>query len=119
MAETEKRTGGCHCGAVRYEATADLAQVIQCNCSHCSAKGFLLTFISEDQFTLLQGEERLTEYLFNQHKIRHLFCASCGVQAFARGERPDGGRMVALNVRAMEGVDLAALDPTPVDGRSF
>ena len=119
MAEGEKRTGGCHCGAVRYEAAADLEKVMQCNCSHCSAKGFLLTFIPEDQFTLTQGEDRLSEYQFHKHQIRHLFCATCGVQAFARGRLRDGSPMVALNVRAMDGVDTAALQPIPVDGRSF
>ena len=119
MAEAQKRTGGCHCGAVRYEATTDMAKVMQCNCSHCSAKGFLLTFIPEAQFTLLQGEDRLTEYQFYKHRIRHLFCAACGVQPFARGSLSGGEPMVALNVLAMDGVDIASLEPIPVDGRSF
>ena len=119
MEEAERRSGGCHCGAVRYEATADLGQVVQCNCSHCAAKGFVLTFIPEDQFTVVQGEDRLTEYRFLKHKIRHLFCAACGVQAFARGQIPDGAAIVALNLRVMDGVDVTQLNPTPVDGRSF
>ena len=28
-------SGGCQCGAVRYEVTADINEVIACNCSRC------------------------------------------------------------------------------------
>ncbi len=31
--------GGCHCGAVRFEVTADIAEVTDCNCSICAKKG--------------------------------------------------------------------------------
>ena len=81
MPEASERQGGCHCGAVRYTVTTDLAQVIECNCSHCAKKGFLLTFVPQDRFTLASGEDSLTEYRFNTHKIAHLFCKVCGVQA--------------------------------------
>lgn len=119
MGEMKTWSGGCHCGAVRYEVETDLAQVIECNCSHCSKKGLLLTFAPVEKFTLTAGEERLTEYRFNTHKIRHLFCDVCGVQSFAAGEKPSGGEMRAVNVRCLDGIDLTALEPAPVDGRSF
>ena len=118
MAEAEKRTGGCHCGAVRYEAESDLGMVIECNCSHWQAKGFILTFVPDAAFRVTAGEDQLSEYRFNKHVISHLFCKACGVQAFGRGQRPDGARMVALNLRCMDGVDLASLNPQPFDGRS-
>ncbi len=114
----QTRTGGCHCKAVRYEVTIDLDRVISCNCSHCSAKGLLLSFAPANQFRLLQGEERLRDYQFNKHAIHHLFCDGCGVQSFARGKGPDGQETVAINVRCLDGIDVAALTLTPVDGRS-
>ena len=119
MAEAERRTGGCHCGAVRYEAEADLDMVIECNCSHCSAKGFLLAFLPREQFRLVSGEERLTEYRFNKEVIAHQFCSACGTQPFAYGQRPDGAKTVALNLRCMDGVELADLSPRPFDGRKL
>ncbi|MGE3142651.1 MAG: GFA family protein [Hyphomonadaceae bacterium] len=109
--------GGCHCGAVRYRVTADLTQAIVCNCSHCQAKGFILAFAPPDQFELLRGEDAQTEYLFNKHVIRHLFCKTCGMQSFARGQTPDGKAMIAVNARALDGVEPGALSPMPVDGR--
>ncbi|MGQ7792323.1 GFA family protein [Faunimonas sp. B44] len=117
MAEATIHTGGCHCGRVRFEATTDLASVISCNCSICSKKGLLLTFVPDDAFTLLAGYDFLVDYRFNKHVIRHLSCGRCGVEPFARGTAPDGKAMVAVNVRCLDGVDLDALAPTPFNGR--
>jgi hypothetical protein len=111
-------TGGCHCGRVRYEVTADLANAITCNCSRCQRLGWILTFTPADNFRLLQGEDALTDYQFNRHVVHHLFCSTCGIESFARGERPGGGKTVAVNIRCLDDVDLAALTPTPFDGRS-
>jgi hypothetical protein len=120
MAETKTCKGGCHCGAVRYTVETDLAQVIECNCSHCSKKGFLLTFVTPDKFTLEAGDGALIEYRFNKHAIEHVFCKTCGVQSFARGRAPkSGNEMRAVNVRCLEDVDVAALTIIPVDGKSF
>lgn len=76
-------TGSCHCGLVQYEVDVDLEKpVIECNCSHCERKGFLLSFTARENFKLLSGEENLTEYKFNKNVISHLFCNTCGVQCF-------------------------------------
>jgi hypothetical protein len=118
---TDMRTvaGGCHCGAVRYEAEAGLGSTMECNCSHCEKKGLILTFTPIERFRLLSGQEKLTEYRFNTHKIAHRFCADCGVQAFGFGSGPDGQPMAAINVRSVDGIDLAALTPQKFDGRSL
>lgn len=116
MPETYK--GGCHCGAVRFTATAALDTVIECNCSHCSAKGLLLVFTPRDQFTLEQGEDSLTEYRFNKRVISHKFCKVCGVEPFAFAKDPKGVDTAALNVRAFDNVDLTALNRMPYDGAS-
>lgn len=118
MPDAKRYTGGCHCGAVRYEATTALEPVISCNCSHCSARGLLLTFIEPPQFRLLAGESDLVDYQFNKKIIHHLFCRFCGVESFARGKRPDGVEMVAINVRCLEGVDPSAVTTVPFDGKS-
>lgn len=109
--------GSCHCGAVRYQAEVDLAKpVISCNCSHCGRKGFLWSFIPADRFKLLEGEDAQTEYRFNTEKIQHLFCKTCGVESFARGEDSKGAATASINVRCLEGVDLTTLNVQPYDG---
>lgn len=115
-----KYTGGCHCGSVKYEATINLNDpVMSCNCSICSKKGHLLAFASQDQFKLLAGESTLSDYQFYKKNIHHLFCKACGVGSFARGTGKDGTTMYAVNVRCLEGVDIASLKIQQVDGKSL
>lgn len=119
MAETRTYEGGCHCGAVRYSASIDTSKAMECNCSHCSKKGFILTFTPASAFTLIQGADQLTEYQFNKKAISHLFCKTCGVQSFARGKGPEGAEMAAVNLRCVDGLDIASLTRTPVNGKDF
>jgi hypothetical protein len=119
MSEAKSYTGSCHCGKVRYHATLDLGQpVLACNCSICGRSGSYLSFVPASEFHLDSGEDSLSDYLFNKHVIHHLFCKTCGIKSFARGRRPDGSEMVAINVRCLEGVDLTKLEVKQVDGRS-
>ena len=114
----EKRTGGCHCGAVRYEVEIDLSQpVIDCNCSYCQRKGALLSFIPGDKLVVTAGEDNLSEYRFNSQQIQHLFCKTCGTQCFGRGPGKDGPG-AAINVRTIDDVDMEALTRMPFDGKS-
>jgi hypothetical protein len=117
MAE-QNYTGGCHCGAVRYEVTTDPDMAIACNCSHCGKLGLTLTFATPDKFRLLSGEGAQTEYRFNKRVIQHLFCPVCGTQSYAVGRTPDGKAVIAVNVRCLDGIDVATLDPKPYDGKS-
>lgn len=115
----ETKTGSCHCKKVQYTATLDLSSpVIECNCSHCEAKGLLLTFVPVEQFILTRGEDAQTEYRFNTHAIQHLFCSTCGVQCFGKGQNPDGAKTAAINVRTLDGVDLGNLTRVSYDGKS-
>ncbi|MDB4964390.1 MAG: Gfa-like protein [Myxococcales bacterium] len=119
MAEAKTHHGSCHCGNVKYEVTTDLAKVMECNCSHCSRKGFLLTFVPAEQFKLLAGEDATTTYHFHKRHIDHMFCKTCGVQSYARAKSPDGKETYAVNARCLEGVEPSTLTITPVNGRAF
>lgn len=107
-------TGGCHCGAVTFSATAEITKAIRCNCSHCHKKGFVLAFIPAKQFTLTSGDAALTTYHFNKKKIDHRFCSTCGVQPFGTADE-----MVALNLNCVDDFDLASVSVDLVDGKNF
>ena len=119
MSDAKSYSGGCHCGQVRFDVTADLGKVYSCNCSICVKRGALWAFVPPESFALQSGAEALVDYRFNKRVIHHLFCGRCGVGSFSQGIAPSGQEMVALNVRCLDGVDLSALTPTPVDGKKW
>jgi hypothetical protein len=117
---TKTYSGGCQCAKVRYEVQMDIGEVLACNCSRCARLGSLLAFAPATQFKLLSGESDLTKFEFNKHTIQHQFCSTCGIQSFAIGTNPKtGGKMAAINVRCLDGVDVDVLPVRKVDGRSF
>lgn len=101
-----KHTGGCHCGKVKYEVEMNLEKAISCNCSICMKRGSLLDFVPEGKFKLLSGSNDLTEYLFNKKVIHHLFCKTCGILSYGHGTAPDGSKVIAINIRCIDGVQL-------------
>lgn len=117
MAEASYRDG-CQCGAVRFNVAADLDHAVSCNCSRCSRIGSIFAFTPTAKFELVTGADSLTDFRFNKHVIHHLFCRTCSVESFAQGTAPDGGAMVAVNARCLDGVDPDTLHPRKHDGRS-
>ena len=113
------QAGGCHCGATRFEAAVDLAQVLQCNCSICTKRGALWAFVPAPQMKVLKGADGVTDYQFGPKRLHHLFCPACGVGAYSRGQGPDGKDTFAINVRCLDDVDVAKLTPMPFDGKSL
>jgi hypothetical protein len=113
------KSGSCHCGAARFSVEGEIDRAIECNCSHCSRKGFLLWFVQPKALTISAGAEQLTTYTFNRHVIQHQFCSVCGCQPFGVGRKRDGAEMAMINIRCLEGVDLEAVTRTPVNGREF
>lgn len=111
--------GSCHCGKVTFEVEGAPTEVNECNCSHCSRKGFQLWFVPRTAFKLKSGEADLSQYTFYKHAIQHQFCRTCGVQTFAFGEYPKGNAIAAVNVRCLPELDRSKLTITPVDGKSF
>ena len=112
--------GSCHCGAVRFEAQLDLAQTTyRCNCSICRRNRFWAAVARPEGFRLIQGEEQLTEYLFNRRKNQHFFCRRCGIRCFGVGNDTPIGRMYGINIGCLEGIpedELSKLKITYVDG---
>ena len=109
-------SGSCQCGAVAFEVDVEVAQPMVCNCSCCRRLGSRLAFAPRELQTAAR-RGHFTEYLFNKHAIRHLFCKT-GIEVLRlrRDARrhPDGGDQRQLP----RGVDPLALPTTFFDGRS-
>lgn len=110
--------GSCHCGRIAFEVEGTIESALACNCSICQRKGSLLWFVPRDKFRLLTPEQNASTYTFNKNVIQHRFCPNCGIHPYAEGTDQKGNRMAAINIRCLEGVDLASIPVTHFDGRS-
>lgn len=114
-----KYVGSCHCGNVKFEAEGEpITSVLSCNCSICQRNGSLLWFVPRSAFDVLTPDDNAGTYLFNKHVIQHRFCKTCGIEPYAEATAPTGEPMAAVNVRCIEGIDLAAIPIHTYDGRS-
>ena len=110
-------TGGCHCGAVRFEVTGEIEDVAVCNCSICAKTGYLHWEVDPEAFRLLTPEAAIRNYEFGTRTSKNLFCERCGISAFRHSRTsPD---QVDVNVRCLEEVDTEALTVERFDGRSW
>ena len=111
--------GSCHCGKIAFEVEGEIKGAVACNCSICTRKGSLMWFVPREKLNLLTPEDAASTYTFNKHVIKHRFCPTCGIHPYGEGVNPQGDRMAAINIRCLEGVDLASIPVQNFDGRSM
>ena len=114
-----KYSGSCHCGAVAFEVEGEIKEALACNCSMCQRKGSLLWFVPREKLRLLTPENAASTYMFNKHVIKHRFCAVCGIHPYGEGTDPKGNATAAVNIRCLEGIDLAAIPTKQYNGRAL
>ena len=109
--------GGCHCRSVRFrcELPEPPIPALDCNCSICSATGFLHIIVPHEQFVLESGQDKLTSYRFATGSAEHLFCAICGVKSFYQPRSHPNAWSV--NARCLD--DAVALSIEQFDGRKW
>lgn len=116
-----KLAGGCHCGRVRFavevEGDGAAIEVLDCNCSVCTKKGYLHLIVTKDRFELLEGEGELSTYTFNTGVAKHTFCRTCGCAPFyTPRSHPEG---VDVNARCLDAPWVQRLRVVPFDGRNW
>jgi hypothetical protein len=94
-------TGGCSCGAIRYEVASFPLLLYTCNCTNCqtaSGSAFALNMpVSARDFHILRGEPKAWRHLSPRGvQVTSRFCGDCGGRLY--GER--AGRDQIVNLRA-------------------
>ena len=74
--------GQCNCGAVAFEISADLSDVIVCHCSICrrstGSNGIAVIVIDNDAFHWSRGEEQIATWKKPGADWQTWFCCVCG-----------------------------------------
>jgi hypothetical protein len=109
-------TGGCHCGAVRYEISAAPILTYTCHCTDCqriTGTAFSLAIIvPESSFHLTKGDPRPVERIAASGRVNvRLLCPDCGCWISGIG-RPDDLGLLVRRVRAGTLDDRSWVRPT-------
>jgi hypothetical protein len=91
-------TGGCNCGAVRFEITEPFISSTYCHCTRCQrrtgAAASANARVSAEAFNIVQGEDRIRSWK-PAEGAEKCFCGDCGSALFSRSH---GGIGVRLGV---------------------
>ena len=122
-------TGGCNCGAVRYEVSEPFVSAAYCHCTRCQRRSGTAASangrVAHGSFRIISGEDQLRAWRPDTG-FEKWFCGECGSALFSRSPSdPDevGVRLGTLD--ADPGVRpsyrqfvtyAAAWEPVPDDG---
>jgi len=122
-------TGGCMCGAVRFEISAPPVTAGYCHCTRCQRRTGTAAgnsaWLEPGTFRIVSGEELVRVYRPDEG-FEKAFCSTCGSALFSRD--PDDSRQVNVRLGAFDGdpgvrpsyrqfvAYAAAWEPIPDDG---
>ena len=109
MISTQTLSGGCHCGAVRYECSLPGSKPAICHCASCrrtsGAHAVPWMSVKRAAFKLVRGTPR--EYASSDDVVRG-FCEQCGCSlTYTHSKYPDE---IDLTIAALD--DPSAVAPT-------
>ena len=129
MATAVRLTGGCGCGAVRFEIGAPLVAARYCHCTRCQRRtgtgSSASAQVEPGSFQIIQGEDRMRAWK-PDGGAEKWFCGDCGSALFSRD--PQDATKVAVRLGSFDedpGIRptvrqfvayAAAWEPLPDDG---
>jgi hypothetical protein len=124
-------SGGCLCGAVRFEVDGEPEATGYCHCTRCQQRtgtaASPVARVAAGQVRIVQGREALTGYTPPAGGATKWFCATCGSHVLAGpGDDPEQAgavRMAAFDTKPdlrfsfrQYVADAAPWEPIPDDG---
>jgi hypothetical protein len=122
-------TGGCGCGAVRFEVSEPLVAAVYCHCKRCQRRtgsAFAASArVEPGSFRIVSGEQLVATWA-PEEGFEKAFCSACGSALYAQS--PQDRDVLAVRLGAFDGdpgirprahqfVDYAAAwEPIPDDG---
>lgn len=119
-----RATGGCLCGAVRFEVTAALRDVVLCHCTTCRRiHGHVGAYAATAKAALRLIESRGLRWYRSSPTVRRGFCGECGgILFWERADRetisitagtldPPTGLSTTLQIHVDSAGDYYEVDP--------
>ena len=104
-AVTTPFTGGCACGAIRYESTSEPLVMLSCHCRDCQrASGGPFSsyvIVPTEAFTLLQGTPRF--HASPSHmggQTQRGFCSECGAPIYVKTD--SAPQIIAIRTASLD-----------------
>ena len=102
VASDRRVSGGCLCGAVRFEVALPTLFCAHCHCTMCQRNhgaGYVTWFaVPRRELAVVDGEDRLVRHRSSEHGTRS-FCGECGSSLFCENtEHPDRMDIVLASV---------------------
>ena len=101
------KTGSCLCGAVAYEVTGPLRNVVACHCHQCRKQtGTYVSATSADDKDLRLTESRGLKWYRSSPVARRGFCGECGSVLFWKQDGSDSISIMAGSIDGKSGLTL-------------
>lgn len=94
-------TGGCLCGAVRYEVEGELLRAARCHCDDCrrstGAAFATNVFVPADALKIVQGETKTYQHRTDSGStMTRAFCADCGSPLYGFSSANEATRSIRV-----------------------
>jgi hypothetical protein len=107
MGDDTKMTGGCMCGAVRYETTGDSVGVTHCHCHSCRKHNggpvVTLAGFKSEQVTFAGDERKIYQ---SSPGVGRAFCGNCGTPLTWEGDGGELGPILEFHISTFDSPDL-------------
>ena len=107
----------CHCGQFKAEINIDnLNKTLRCNCSICKRKGAIMSMVKNEDFKVIEGEDKLSLYKFHTKVAKHYFCSVCGI--YTHHNPRSNPSMTGFNLGCIDDIDTFEIEEIEVyDGK--
>jgi hypothetical protein len=104
-----RATGGCLCGAVRYEVRGPLRPVVYCHCTQCRrTSGHFSASTAARPDNLILSESKGLRWYQSSPMARRGFCRDCGSSLFWEPTSGDRVSIAAGTLDSPTGLNAAA-----------
>ena len=108
----------CHCGSVEAEINvSEFDKILRCNCSICKRKSAIMSMVTNENFKITKGKDKLKIYQFHTKVAKHYFCSNCGI--YTHHNPRSNPSMTGFNLGCIDELDTFKVENVIViDGKN-